>query len=149
MQDMPCLSTDAPQPTPLLLKGYHTPKSSTCVYAVCCSCMYVCVCMCVCVCVCVCWPRRVQKTPRWPSDHGLVPTRSGGCTPRVWPTPCGADFERNANPTLCTCHQSLPVQPTSRRPICFPLIVGPLPCAPRWWLDPSIRGNKLIHTYTH
>ena len=116
--------------------------------------VYVCLCVCmyVCVCVCVCWPRRVQKPHVYPSDNGLVPTRSGGCTPRVWPTPCGADFERNANPTLCTCYHRFqcnqPLVHQSVSPYCRAVAMRAAYAA-RWWFDTSIRGNKLIHTYTH
>ena len=134
----------------------NPPRHHVCMLFVVRVCMFVCVCVCLCVCVCVCWPRRVQKPHVYPSDNGLVPTRSGGCTPRVWPTPCGVDFERNANPTFHLL-PLLPVQPTSRPPICFPLLSRR--CHAR-----RVRGALMVrhvnkgkqidthihtHTYTH
>merc|ERR1739840_69384 len=49
-----------------------------------CVCMFVCVCKFVCVFACVDLGAFNPPPHVYPSGNGLVPTRSGGCTPRVW-----------------------------------------------------------------
>ena len=127
---MPCLSTDVPQPTPALEGLSHPQIINMCV---CCLLfVYVCLCVCMFVCVFACVDLGAFNPPPhvYPSGNGLVPTRSGGCTPRVWAHLAarilrGMLTQPYAPVTIASSATNL--SSTNL----FPLIVVPLPCAPR------------------